>query len=195
MNLLPEQYVIDCTWGDELAACDGGLSDVGAQTIIERFGGVIPTTKSYGRYLTVDGYCRGAEHTVGSKITGWQAIKARDEEAVQQALLEQPLAVAFNVGESALYYDSGIIDVEECTVNDSDNLNHAINLVGYGTDPDTGLKYWTLRNSWSTYWGDKGYFRVVRGERDCGVTTDAGFPVVEGVGNPEMDEPVAETWI
>ena len=64
--------------------------------------------------------------------------------------------------------------------------------MGYGTCPKTGLKYWTLRNSWSTYWGEKGYFRVVRGERDCGVTTDAGYPVVQGVGNARDGRGVAK---
>lgn len=37
---------------------------------------------------------------------------------------------------------------------------HAVSIVGYGTDTATGIPYWTLRNSWNTWWGDKGYIRV-----------------------------------
>ncbi|CAD7940484.1 unnamed protein product [Amoebophrya sp. A120] len=178
---LPEQFVIDCTWTPELAACDGGESNLGALEIIKRFGGEVPSTDSYGQYLTVDGYCHKENLKTGALLSSWVSLPARDDEAVMRALLQQPLSVAFNVGAATLYYDAGILNVAECEKNTSDDLNHAINLVGFGTCKKTGLKYWTLRNSWSTYWGEKGYFRVVRGKRDCGVTTDAGYPVVQGV--------------
>lgn len=36
----------------------------------------------------------------------------------------------------------------------SDDLDHAVLLVGYGTCPVTGKGYWLIKNSWSTYWGD-----------------------------------------
>jgi hypothetical protein len=31
----------------------------------------------------------------------------------------------------------------------------------------------------SALWGDSGYMRVRMGERDCGITTDAGYPGFE----------------
>jgi len=58
MALMPEQFVIDCTWDETSSACDGGLSDDGAKQIIKKFGGLVPSAESYGEYLTVDGYCR-----------------------------------------------------------------------------------------------------------------------------------------
>ncbi|EED87688.1 predicted protein, partial [Thalassiosira pseudonana CCMP1335] len=54
--------------------------------------------------------------------------------------------------------------------------DHAINVVGWSVDTlddGTEAQHWILRNSWSTLWGDSGYFRVRMGERDCGVTTSA----------------------
>ena len=39
-------------------------------------------------------------------------------------------------------------------------LNHDISVVGYGVEPgDKGKKYWIIRNSWGTYWGESGFFR------------------------------------
>ena len=29
---------------------------------------------------------------------------------------------------------------------------------------ENGTKYWKVANSWNPYWGEKGYFRIVRGE-------------------------------
>ncbi len=37
--------------------------------------------------------------------------------------------------------------------------NHAIALVGWGTDATTG-DYWILRNSWGSSWGESGYMRI-----------------------------------
>lgn len=35
-----------------------------------------------------------------------------------------------------------------------------------------------VRNSWSKLWGDDGYFKIRRGSRDCGVSTDPAVPLV-----------------
>jgi len=48
-------------------------------------------------------------------------------------------------------------------------------LVGFGTD-EHGTNFYTIRNSWSTYWGDEGYVKIARGELDCSVTDEAGYP-------------------
>ena len=46
--------------------------------------------------------------------------------------------------------------------------DHAISIVGYGADEE-GTKYWIGRNSWGTWWGYDGYFRIVRGTNNLGI--------------------------
>ena len=48
---------------------------------------------------------------------------------------------------------AGVLDEPNCMWK-SDDLDHAVLLVGYGTCPMTGKAYWLIKNSWSTYWGD-----------------------------------------
>jgi len=41
------------------------------------------------------------------------------------------------------------------------DLNHSIGVVGWGLDPATQIPYWIGRNSWGTYWGEGGFFRMI----------------------------------
>jgi len=188
---LPEQFVVDCAWTNSTAGansgCDGGNSDVGALEIIRKYGGVIPSAKAYGSYLSVNGYCKDTRlMEVGAKITGWVDVKKRDEQGLLRALVSQgPISVGIMVPDEMLFYDSGVLKVETCK-HDEDQIDHAVVLTGFGTDEHC-TDYYTIRNSWSTYWGDEGYIKIARGDLDCCITCQAGFP--------ELDTAMAEVVV
>ena len=54
---------------------------------------------------------------------------------------------------------------------------HAVKVLGWGVTED-GTKYWLLANSWGENWGDKGFFKMIRGKNDCGIESaaDTGIP-------------------
>jgi len=189
MTLMPEQFVLDCAWSNKSNACDGGLSDDGADTILQKFGGKVPSAASYGHYLSVDGYCKDiTSMPAAATLTGYKFVVARDEGAVLDALLSVgPLSIGINANvDELLFYDTGILNTAACEKVSDEDVDHQVNLVGYGTDPASGLDYYTIRNSWSTYWGDQGYFKVVRGKRDCAVSTQAGYPVLAQAVSPSI---------
>lgn len=72
------------------------------------------------------------------------------------------------------FYHSGIMDNANCGTN----LDHAVMVVGYGTDATSGEDYWLVKNSWNTSWGDKGYIKLgmVEGDGICGVQLDPILP-------------------
>ena len=52
--------------------------------------------------------------------------------------------------------------IKECDAGRCYYGGHAVELVGWGI-MNTGLEYWILKNSWSTAWGDAGFFYVRAG--------------------------------
>ena len=53
------------------------------------------------------------------------------------------------------------------------DVDHDVEVVGYGTD-ENGTPYWNIRNSWGTYWGENGFFKLARGINNLRVEEGAG---------------------
>jgi len=46
-------------------------------------------------------------------------------------------------------------------------IDHAMTLVGYGTDAATNVDYWLVQNSYGPKWGEEGYIRIRRGKNEA----------------------------
>ncbi|XP_054829743.1 dipeptidyl peptidase 1 [Eublepharis macularius] len=86
-----------------------------------------------------------------------------------------PMAVCFQVFpdfpnyRGGIYHHTGLMD----PFNPFEMADHAVLLVGYGSDPHTGEKFWIVKNSWSDSWGEDGYFRIRRGSDECAIESIA----------------------
>lgn len=108
---------------------------------------------------------------------GYKNIASGDPNAHIAALQTAPISVAVAASSITFQlYRGGIMSSTTCGTS----LNHAVNLVGYGTE--NGTPYWIVRNSWGTNWGESGYFRVLRattsGPGICGILKMSSYPLI-----------------
>nr|CCA15230.1 cathepsinlike cysteine protease putative [Albugo laibachii Nc14] len=86
-----------------------------------------------------------------------------------------------DVTDAFLNYEGGVFDDKTHAVS----MDHAISVVGWGEMKD-GTKYWVVRNSWGSFWGEDGWFRIVRGVNNLGIESECTFGVLKNNGWPEI---------
>ncbi|KAL7012566.1 hypothetical protein ACKWTF_014929 [Chironomus riparius] len=74
-----------------------------------------------------------------------------------------PISTVIYANKNFQDYASGVYSSTDCN---NSLPNHAVTIVGYGTDPNFG-DYWLLKNSWSNKWGENGFGRIARGKNMC----------------------------
>jgi len=107
-------------------------------------------------------------HTYGideyGEVTG-------EQDMMQEIYQRGPLACGIAVPEALETYDGGIF----CDDTGDLEIVHDISVVGYGVED--GNKYWLVRNSWGTHWGEDGFFRVCRGSNNIAIESDCSWAV------------------
>lgn len=170
---LSEQQLVDCNFDSWCQGCNGGYMDK-AFEFIKKTGGL--TTEEEYPYRGSSGTCdkgKGKNHVV--TISGYERVPANNEKSLQSAVANQPVSVAIDAsGYEFQLYSHGIF-TGQC----GKQLNHGVTAVGYGEKD--GMKYWLVKNSWGSGWGEQGYIRLNRNAADnkgiCGIAMDASYPL------------------
>ena len=169
---LSEQQLVDCSKRYGNLGCNGGLMDSAFQYAVD-YG--MCTESSYP-YTANGGTCVSCQPVV--EIRGCSDVQANNQVALKEAVFNGPVSIAIEADTRVFqFYSGGVITSTSCGTN----LDHGVLIVGYGED--NGVKYWLVKNSWGSSWGEAGYVKIQRSDSTndigiCGVAAQPSFPVV-----------------
>lgn len=181
--LLSPQVLVSCENPD--FGCYGGNPGT-AYAYIHKYGISDETCSPYqargntnGLGCTEDIFCKNCARGKGCWIPDeWNVYTVdefgdlpNDEAAIMTEVYKRGPVTCGIDASYILNYSGGIINA-----NTTDySIDHIVSIVGWGVE--NGTKYWWVRNSWGTYWGNAGYFKIIRGINHLGIEEGCGFAV------------------
>jgi C1A family cysteine protease len=174
---LSEEQLVECAglkYGS--MGCSGGQMD-GAFKYVMEHGQCALSSYPYTSGTGESGSCKTSCSSV-AHLSKCSDVKPNDQISLKGAVAQQPVSIAIEADTKYFQsYSSGVLTSASCGTN----LDHGVLIVGYGEE--NGIKYWLVKNSWSTTWGDKGYVKIARSDSTndagiCGIGMQPSFPSV-----------------
>eukprot|EP00746_Dinoflagellata_sp_MGD_P072977 gnl/MRDRNA2_/MRDRNA2_29613_c0_seq1.p1 gnl/MRDRNA2_/MRDRNA2_29613_c0~~gnl/MRDRNA2_/MRDRNA2_29613_c0_seq1.p1 ORF type:complete len:475 (+),score=86.23 gnl/MRDRNA2_/MRDRNA2_29613_c0_seq1:88-1425(+) len=177
---LSEQELVDCDTKTGDQGCQGGLPSNAFKDMIENKIGL--ETESDYPYVASNGQCKATQEKEKVFIGNWTTIST-DEDQMAAALIKYgPLSIGINAGPMQFYH-GGVAKPWKIFCNPK-SIDHGVAIVGFGEDK--GTKYWTIRNSWGETWGEKGYYRIIRGKNACGLTSMVTTAIMDSSATADL---------
>mmetsp|Transcript_33313 Transcript_33313/g.51667 ORF Transcript_33313/g.51667 Transcript_33313/m.51667 type:complete len:368 (-) Transcript_33313:29-1132(-) len=184
---LAPQVLLNCgaAKGYEVG-CSGGYAHA-TYDYAHKYGVTDATCQSYrARELSCDpeNICKNCAHDLKcfavhqpAKYHVKEFGQVRGERNMMAEIQERgPIACGISVNKALLNYKGGIFHDHTGSMQ----IKHVVSLVGWGGVGSS--KYWIARNSWGSYWGENGYFRIARGINNMNLESDCYW------ATPEFDQ-------
>ncbi|KAL3673500.1 hypothetical protein V7S43_001209 [Phytophthora oleae] len=208
-------------WGSRNNACNGGMTHAAFADAAQLHWSLLSqldlpyneAETSQASAATLANVCdNSSADNAAASISGWEQVvgpscdvSSDSTELLKLALQQQPISAAINSGGAFDEYMSGIYSCpNDGDFTSSSGINHAIVLVGYGSDGTTD--YWILKNSYGSSWGEKGFMRLAMDSKiNCGLSvfpiiptgaiTGAAHTSVDGGGAVEFVGMSPDSWV
>jgi hypothetical protein len=173
---LSEEELVECSSSYGNQGCNGGMYNNAGKYIAAGNGDTTESAYGYTSGNGVTGTCQcgktGQPCTPSLDTTKLTAITLfTGENNIGTHCDTQPVSVAIQANQAVFQdYSSGTFCSSLCGTN----LDHAVLVVGYGTDSKS-VAYWKVKNSWGTTWGMAGYIDMCRNQNICGIGTEPGY--------------------
>ncbi|TRY80293.1 hypothetical protein TCAL_06315 [Tigriopus californicus] len=166
---LAEQTLLNCAGNYGNAnGCQGAPLDPYLHYLTKNRGGNIPAEHKDPYKGVQSATCLPEKDNFdpGVKVSKMVALYEPKEEGLMRLVAKHGAVVAAistgapgsPLSKAIMNYAGGIFDL--CPSGEF-NHGHAVTVVGYGTHK--GVKYWKIKNSWGSSWGESGYFKMKRG--------------------------------
>ena len=101
----------------------------------------------------VDGKCFTPESYNTYTLESYGQVPFDEQTLMSEIYNRGPIACTINASpiEDIEFGFTGVFQS-----NNKEESNHAVSIVGWGVDKESGLKYWIMRNSWGEYFADNG---------------------------------------
>jgi len=110
--------------------------------------------------------CYPIPHYTGYTVSQFGYVKKNDPDAMMKEIYARGPISCMMMGDDRFMFNySQVVEQNEGVYVDSQiftSTDHVVEVAGWG-ETASGLKYWVVRNSWGTYWGQGGWFKMRRG--------------------------------
>lgn len=181
-----EQQLVDCAGDFDNHGCSGGLPSHAFEYI--KHAGGIESDVTYP-YTAKDGKCVfRPEVSVGYVKYGSYNITQGDEiEMAERMYNAGPISISYQVINGFKDYKSGVYSAQNCGTT-TQQVNHAVLATGFGTED--GKKYWNVKNSWGSNWGNQGYFKIQRDVNMCAVAQCNSYPLIDRLSLEQLESTI-----
>ncbi len=151
---LAPQELVSCDKAND--GCDGGDRTAAMKYVASN--GLVPSScyPYIARDASCPTKCNDGKDWASSHVCKCKNVRqCAGAEKMVACLATGPVAVGFAVYRDFFTYKSGVYHWDRKSALAG---YHAVRLMGYGSD------YWSCANSWGATWGDKGFFKIGKGE-------------------------------
>lgn len=126
------------------------------------------------------GKCWAIKHYTGYGVKTYGNLSG-ETAMMKEIYARGPIACSFATDERFMFqYSEVALQNEGVYVSNKtftmDDMDHVMEVAGWGETP-SGRKYWVIRNSWGTFWGDAGWLKLLRGANDSLVEAQCDWAV------------------
>jgi len=126
------------------------------------------------------GGCHAIPHFTGYTVSQFGNVNGT-QAMMKEIYARGPISCHLNADDKFMYNYSEVVQQHEGVYVDDHKFNdtdHIVEVAGWGETP-SGLKYWVVRNSWGTYWGQAGWFKLRRGVNQNLIEGDCSWAIPE----------------